>query len=391
VNDPLFMCRFQRFGDLACDRQRFVQGNRTLRNPVSQRRAFDQLQGQRLHAGRFFKAVDATDVWMVQRGEHLGFALKAGEAIRIRREGLGQNLQRDVAIELRVAGAIHLSHPARPKERDDLVGAETGARRKGHGMSARVDRSYPHFAGGADPSDLDFVKKCVQTTGRRLPAGCGGYRAVTAGSGTLPLAGCDLLPLRSDAGFTVLSSAPVIYMFVDTQATHLFRRHVRNRAENDALARHARSDRWELRQVGAGDGAGRQLRQAEVEHLRVAVCGDRDARGLQIAVDDPFRMRCFQRFSDLMCDRQCFVDRDGSLGDAIGQRRSFDQLQYERLNAVRFVEAVDRRDVRMIEGRENLRFTLEAGKPVEGKGLGEDLQGDVASQLRIAGTIDFAL
>ena len=46
----------------------------------------------------------------------------------------------------------------------------------------------------------------------------------------------------------------------------------------------------------------------------------------------------------------------------------------------------------MIEGRENLRFTLEAGKPVwvEGEGFRQDLQGDVASQGGIAGTIDFA-
>ena len=54
------------------------------------------------------------DVGMVQRGEHLRLALEAGEAFGIVGERLGQDFDRDVAIELRVARPIHLSHPASP-------------------------------------------------------------------------------------------------------------------------------------------------------------------------------------------------------------------------------------------------------------------------------------
>ena len=42
--------------------------------------------------------VDRTDVRMVERREHLRFALETGEAIGIARERIGQDLQRDVAI-----------------------------------------------------------------------------------------------------------------------------------------------------------------------------------------------------------------------------------------------------------------------------------------------------
>ena len=43
---------------------------------------------------------------------------------------------------------------------------------------------------------------------------------------------------------------------------------------------------------------------------------------------------------------------------------AFDQLHDERADAAGFFEAVDRRDVRMIERREELRFALEARQPV---------------------------
>ena len=52
------------------------------------------------------------DVGMVQRGEDFRFALKPGEAFRIVGERLWQHLQRHVPVELGVAGAIHLTHPA---------------------------------------------------------------------------------------------------------------------------------------------------------------------------------------------------------------------------------------------------------------------------------------
>ena len=80
---------------------------------------------------------------MVQRGEHLGFALEARQAFGIERELLRQNLDRDVAIQLRVARAIHLAHAARADLGDDFIRArdECRAQDSWHGFYANVLRN----------------------------------------------------------------------------------------------------------------------------------------------------------------------------------------------------------------------------------------------------------
>ena len=52
------------------------------------------------------------DVRMVQRRERLRFAREPGEPVGIAGERVRQDFQRDVAIELRIARAIHLPHAA---------------------------------------------------------------------------------------------------------------------------------------------------------------------------------------------------------------------------------------------------------------------------------------
>ena len=64
---------------------------------------------------------------MIERGQRLRFACEPGEAIGIAGEGIGQNLQRHVPIELGVPRAIDLAHPACPDLGEDFIGAETGA------------------------------------------------------------------------------------------------------------------------------------------------------------------------------------------------------------------------------------------------------------------------
>src|SRR6516162_5354390 len=64
---------------------------------------------------------------MVQRGEHVGFAAEARYAFRIVREAFGKDLQRDVAPELRVVGAIHVAHAARAEGTGNLVVTELRA------------------------------------------------------------------------------------------------------------------------------------------------------------------------------------------------------------------------------------------------------------------------
>ena len=105
---------------------------------------------------------------------------------------------------------------------------------------------------------------------------------------------------------------------------------------------------------------------------------------------DPLLVGLFEGFRNLTCDGQRLVDTKRAKRDAVGQRRSLDQLQYEGVHICRVLEAVDRRDVRMVERGEHLRFPLEARHPIaiEGNGSGQDLQRNVASELAVACAID---
>ena len=69
---------------------------------------------------------------MVQRGEELRFALEAGQPIGIAGEEVGQDLERDVAPEPRVAGAKHLSHSPGAELADDLISAQFRAGCESH-------------------------------------------------------------------------------------------------------------------------------------------------------------------------------------------------------------------------------------------------------------------
>jgi hypothetical protein len=53
-----------------------------------------------------------------------------------------------------------------------------------------------------------------------------------------------------------------------------------------------------------------------------------DVRGFQIAMDDVLLVRRFERLDNLPCDWQRFVERKRSLGNALGERGTFDELEY---------------------------------------------------------------
>jgi hypothetical protein len=64
---------------------------------------------------------------MIQGGKRLGFALKTREAFGVVCEHFGQDLDRDVAVELRVASSPNLAHTAWAEGRNDFVGSESNA------------------------------------------------------------------------------------------------------------------------------------------------------------------------------------------------------------------------------------------------------------------------
>ena len=102
------------------------------RDALRQVLALDEFHHERAHAAGFFEAVDVRDVRMVQRRERLRFAREPREPVGVAgdRES-GRTLDRDLAIQLRVARAIDLAHPADADAGDDFIDAETGAGSEG--------------------------------------------------------------------------------------------------------------------------------------------------------------------------------------------------------------------------------------------------------------------
>ncbi len=67
------------------------------------------------------------------------------------------------------------------------------------------------------------------------------------------------------------------------------------------------------------------------------------------------------------------------------QRRAFDQFQHQRPRVTALFEAVDLRDVGVVQGRQHLGFPLEPGEAfwVGGKSVREDFQRHVPIERRI--------
>jgi hypothetical protein len=109
-------------------------------------------------------------------------------------------------------------------------------------------------------------------------------------------------------------------------------------------------------------------------------------------MDDAQFVGGLEGVGNLSRDVDGLVDRERGVLEALGERRSFDQLEDERLNAAGLREAVNARNVRVIEGGEHLRLTLESRQSIRlaRHAFWESLDGDVAMQLGVAGPIDFA-
>ena len=148
MNDPSLMRRLQRLGDLLRNRQRLIQRDRPLRDAVSQGRTFNQLQHQRPLPLGFLDAENGGDVGVVEAGEDLRLPREPGEPIRISREAVREDLQRDLAVELGVRGLPDLAHAAFPKESSHVIVAEPGTSFERHGLLKR--RNGLFYAGAGD-------------------------------------------------------------------------------------------------------------------------------------------------------------------------------------------------------------------------------------------------
>jgi hypothetical protein len=145
VSDALLVRGLQRLADLRCDAKGFVDRERTRRNLLVERLAVYQFEDQEWCAVRLFNPVDGADVWVIERGEYLGFAPESGGARRVGGKSGRKHFDGDVASELRIPCAVDLAHASDAENRAEFVGAEFRTERK-HG-----------------PPDLHGRRKSVQS------------------------------------------------------------------------------------------------------------------------------------------------------------------------------------------------------------------------------------
>ncbi len=103
-------------------------------------------------------------------------------------------------------------------------------------------------------------------------------------------------------------------------------------------------------------------------------------------------MCAFKTFGDLHRDTERLIGRYSAFFDAVGERRSLDELHDECRRAVRFLEPIDVGDVRMIERRQQFGLALEASQTlcVGRKRLWQDFDGNVALEIRVCRPIHHA-
>ena len=125
----------------------------------------------------------------------------------------------------------------------------------------------------------------------------------------------------------------------------------------------------------------------------MAVIGECDVRRFQITMDDALLMRGLQHFGDLLGNRERLIDGDRPTRDPFVQALAVHEFEHEELRAVGFVDAMNLRDVHMIQRGKDLCFAPEACQAfrIVREGVRQDLQCDFAPELGVAGAVDLAL
>ena len=140
VNDPLLVRRFEGVGDLPDDGQRLVEGNRAFRNALRQILALDEFHNEGVDVTRTFEAVNDRDVGMVQRGQGPASRWKRARRSTSCAKVSGQDLDRDVAVQFRIARAKYLPHPPFADLGRDFVNAEARAGSQGQSVTQLYER-----------------------------------------------------------------------------------------------------------------------------------------------------------------------------------------------------------------------------------------------------------
>src|SRR5882762_1985460 len=115
------MGRVQRVSDLDSDRQQSLNVQLTAPDAMFQRDAVEKLHRDESLPLGLTDVVDGADIRMVQCGSGLCFALEACQGLGILGDLVGQEFERDKAMQPGVLGLVDDSHAAATELFDDAV------------------------------------------------------------------------------------------------------------------------------------------------------------------------------------------------------------------------------------------------------------------------------
>src|SRR4030095_1787259 len=135
MRDSLLVRRREAMRDVKRELDRLADRDGPGIQAVPKRLAFKQFGHNEWRAGLSADVVHGEDIRVVPRGGCAGFLLESTEAIDVSRECWGEDFDRDITSESRIARAVYLAHAASAEGGDDFVRAETGAGSEGHSGS----------------------------------------------------------------------------------------------------------------------------------------------------------------------------------------------------------------------------------------------------------------
>ena len=121
VHDAFGVSGIERVGDLDGEGKQSVQLEGPNTDEVLQGLAIEKLHGDEGLAVFLADVVNGANVGVVQGGCGLGFALKAGERLRIAGYFIGKEFQGDEAMQARVFGFVNHAHAAAAEFLDDAI------------------------------------------------------------------------------------------------------------------------------------------------------------------------------------------------------------------------------------------------------------------------------
>ncbi len=121
MHDALGMRRVQGVGDLDAQREDGFQLHRAGGDVMLERRTFQVLHGDESFAVLLANVVDGADVGMIEGRRGLGLALETSQRLRFAGHLVGQEFQRNEAVQAGVLGFVDNAHATAAKLFQDGV------------------------------------------------------------------------------------------------------------------------------------------------------------------------------------------------------------------------------------------------------------------------------